>query len=578
MSWLENDTQEIYWITGKPGAGKSTLMKFLTNHHSVKRHLSNWIGSSPVIVATFYSWNAGTELQKSQSGLLRTLLYQCFSQRHSLVAKVCPKRWAWGQMLDDLPTPKLFTKFVWSSWPWFELREAFCAVASRAGHEYRLVLLIDGLDEFSDGHADIVKLLKDLSELPGVKICASSRPWNVFNDAFQRNPSLMVQDLTRDDIVRYIKGHFEPEPAFREFRALEPDEAAGLLRDIASRADGVFLWVAVVVRTLVEKMVQWDKLADLRLTLNQLPQDVEDLFEAIKRRISPEHAAQFSRYFLLLLESLRTPCLLRASALTFLLADEDEDSSIHRTVLATRESRQSGVDVIRRRLRSRTLGLLEISPNDTVGFLHRSVLEWATRDSHFAAIKRDAPAGFNPNLELLKARTTELITIFPEEASRPMSELAAEAKFEDIAQETAREVRFRDLIAICLRHAAYAGCAPGDDARIVRLLEKLESHWYKTISAGKLDLCWGYLVLMGISFRHAGDVRMSEGTFVRLAAKFAVRPYVVAKVDSAPLHDLLIGVVFSHVDFALDDGVLLTATSVQRTTPEILALWLTRLG
>ena len=59
-SWLEGDTQEIYWITGKPGSGKSTLMKFLTTHRKVREHLSVWAGSVPAIVASFYSWNAGT--------------------------------------------------------------------------------------------------------------------------------------------------------------------------------------------------------------------------------------------------------------------------------------------------------------------------------------------------------------------------------------------------------------------------------------------------------------------------------------------------------------------------------------
>lgn len=37
--WLESDNESIYWITGKPGSGKSTLMKYITNHPSVADHL-----------------------------------------------------------------------------------------------------------------------------------------------------------------------------------------------------------------------------------------------------------------------------------------------------------------------------------------------------------------------------------------------------------------------------------------------------------------------------------------------------------------------------------------------------------
>ena len=95
--WLESDDQ-LYWITGKAGSGKSTLMKFLCfpkaemsqaddaqeDLKSVttwKRcrchpHLEKWAGPSGLVVAFFYFWNSGTELQMTQGGLLHTLLYQ----------------------------------------------------------------------------------------------------------------------------------------------------------------------------------------------------------------------------------------------------------------------------------------------------------------------------------------------------------------------------------------------------------------------------------------------------------------------------------------------------------------------
>ncbi len=98
-SWLEADTREIYWITGKPGSGKSTLMKFITTHPKLGNHLSAWARSIPIVVASFYSWNAGADLQRSFEGLLRTLLFQCLQQRPELMAQLCPRRWACLQVL-----------------------------------------------------------------------------------------------------------------------------------------------------------------------------------------------------------------------------------------------------------------------------------------------------------------------------------------------------------------------------------------------------------------------------------------------------------------------------------------------
>ncbi len=554
-SWLEGNTQEIYWITGKPGSGKSTLMKFITTHRNVREHLSIWAGSVPAIVASFYSWNAGTELQKSPEGLLRSLLHQCLSQQRGLIPWLCPRRWAWSQLMDN----EGHVVSTLPDWPWPELRETFCALASQAGNAYRIILFIDGLDEFSGGHTTLVELLKELSHWAGVKICASSRPWNVFNDAFHRSPSLKVQDLTGDDIVRYVRGHFEPERAFNELRSLDPDDAESLLQDIASRANGVFLWVSVVVRTLVERLIDGDKLAELHELLDQLPQDIEDLYDAIKRQISPEHTAQFSQYFLLLLEMLRKPCKVRPSALTFLLADEDEGSRIHRDVLATVETRRSGVEVMQRRLRGRTMGLLEISPTETVGFLHRTVLEWAIRDRNLAAIKRDAPEGFNPSLELLKARATELINsqLGENPGAGTQGSRVEESKHTNSCDPRAAAA-FWSKLAMCLKHAAHAGRKTGDATRLVRILAKLETATYRMVKAERFDLSDAFKVITGtfdLSPKNAyfeESKGMNEQAFVLLASRFAVYPYVVAKMGQEFLHVLLHEALFAHADLNIE--------------------------
>lgn len=244
---------------------------------------------------------------------------------------------------------------------------------SNAEGGYRLALFIDGLDEFSEDHVKLLGLIKELNSWETVKICVSSRPWNVFHDAFEQTPSLAVHDLTKADIGLYLEGCFGSLPAFKELQAVEPDQATRLLDGIAAKANGVFLWVAVVVRTLAEQLEEGAKIANLQQTLGRLPRGVSELFSAIWQQVNTKYHGQFSPYFMLFLAAPGWSSI-QLSAFTLLLADEDERSSLHRDFSTMNESKRSSMlAMMRRRLYSRTMGLLEISETGTVKFLHTTM-------------------------------------------------------------------------------------------------------------------------------------------------------------------------------------------------------------
>lgn len=75
--WLREETG-IYWINGKAGSGKSTLMKHIYDATLTKKFLLDWScdaskSAVPCCVASFFFWNSGTDMQKSIQGLLRSL-------------------------------------------------------------------------------------------------------------------------------------------------------------------------------------------------------------------------------------------------------------------------------------------------------------------------------------------------------------------------------------------------------------------------------------------------------------------------------------------------------------------------
>jgi hypothetical protein len=90
--WLK-DGEGIYWINGKAGSGKSTLMRYIYDHKQTKDLLRAWCGELPLIVASFFFWTSGATDLKSQNGLLRSLLHQLLSQHRDLIPIILPDQW-----------------------------------------------------------------------------------------------------------------------------------------------------------------------------------------------------------------------------------------------------------------------------------------------------------------------------------------------------------------------------------------------------------------------------------------------------------------------------------------------------
>ena len=82
--WLKSE-HGVYWINGKAGSGKSTLMNYICNHNRRLELLGEWCPNRRLLTPTFFFWNAGTKLNKSIDGLLRSLVYQILTECHELI-------------------------------------------------------------------------------------------------------------------------------------------------------------------------------------------------------------------------------------------------------------------------------------------------------------------------------------------------------------------------------------------------------------------------------------------------------------------------------------------------------------
>jgi hypothetical protein len=92
VDWLEHG-EGIFHIAGKPGSGKSTLMKYLCRHRQTEEHLKLWAGNDALVLAKFFFWKPGSSLQKSLKGLIRGLLYCLLSESPDLIPTAFPVQW-----------------------------------------------------------------------------------------------------------------------------------------------------------------------------------------------------------------------------------------------------------------------------------------------------------------------------------------------------------------------------------------------------------------------------------------------------------------------------------------------------
>ena len=71
-----------------------------------------------------------------------------------------------------------------------------------------------------------------------------------------------------------------------------------MVDEIVDKADGVFLWVVLVVRSILLGLANRDEMDDLERRLHELPSKLECLFENILRqRIAPFYKRQSSELF-----------------------------------------------------------------------------------------------------------------------------------------------------------------------------------------------------------------------------------------------------------------------------------------
>jgi hypothetical protein len=389
--WLTTG-EGIFHISGKPGSGKSTLMKFLCRNDQTREWLQRWAGPRKLVFARFFFWRPGNMLQTSLFGLVRSLLFHVLEQCPETISSVFPQFW----------NPANFQ-------PWVirkdlnidndEILRAFEEVLKNAEiyTNRRFCFFIDGLDEFKEEFRTYGGLIANLNSwvdasAGGVKICVSSREYHVFQKKLPDHQRIRLHDLTRKDIEEVINQKLEEH--LTNLKAENPRDCKELVSQVIDKADGVFLWVALTLKLLCDGLENQYSFSDLFRKLDAIPRELKHFFCHILDSIDDGDRRKAYCTFAVAIEANKfklnpTLSLFRYSFLADLIDDPDYAKNLVSRNMTT-EQIKVRLAATSAQLTGRCRGLLEVRSTsycpplghnidllyERVKFTHRSIPEF----------------------------------------------------------------------------------------------------------------------------------------------------------------------------------------------------------
>ncbi|KAF5565356.1 hypothetical protein FNAPI_1671 [Fusarium napiforme] len=388
-SWLKSN-DKLFYIQGKPGSGKSTLVKFILNQDQTRDFIQEW--SPNAIIIFYFFWKIGSEEQNSIKGLWCSLLYQRLQDQQQLILST----------LQQFSHLSLHSEF--HDWSIKDLQDVWNYIVTLDTRH--VCMFIDGLDEVrdQDGFSKLSQSIQLISRPPRTKLCVSARPeaqivrWLRTTDA----AGILLEDLTRFDMLQFVRNRF---------RQLLPNSQVSwetsqdLRRELVNKAQGVFLWLHLATRSIIDGVENNDSEEMLFARLHALPGGIEDLYIDLWQRMnakSPVYVETARRYFRYVLQASSYPSFIGAgrewrhcSQPWIMQIACAEDSEIQEKLLRSKGTVEL-TEILRKceetktSIQSRCAGLLEVRPEKEFSRLFESLGDDNNAFSEVAFIHRTA--------------------------------------------------------------------------------------------------------------------------------------------------------------------------------------------
>ena len=374
--WLEGDGNDPYWLSGKPGSGKSTLMKYIStefrSYCQSHETLSAW---DDAVTCSFFFWNLGSPLQKNYVGLLRSLLFQIAEQRPEMIPIMSDQCQSTGSSQRELyGSTSIYT------WTERRLEGALAGFLQNKPPSMRVCLFIDGLDEFVGDEDLLIDTIHILSHASGTKVCASSRPEQIFRQGFDASPQLKLQDLNCPDIHKATVERLTP--ILEAHVSCAQYEIDSLVHQVVGKSQGIFLWAALMTKDLKTGAREAGSIEELRARLERTPETIDGLYKHMLSRLDKAYLRDAARYFhhLLMYQSTEKVLLIEPNLLGFACIEKGVSShQLHEdpTLLQVQEMCRR-VEI---RILTRCAGLVEVDEHAM------QYLDYLSMEGSYAAVE-----------------------------------------------------------------------------------------------------------------------------------------------------------------------------------------------
>ena len=369
--WLRGK-DSIYWICGKPGSGKSTLMAHIEDDERTKSALQDWSLDRKLHILSFFFWRSGPRFQNSIVGLLQSLLFQVCQAEPSVIR----------------PLLQNFSIDV-------NRTACFC-------------IFTDGLDEYTGNYDELLDLVLMFQHMDNVKCCVSSRPEVQLARKLGSFDQLRLQDLNYNDIHQFVTQKLDAIELRRRIRER-------LVRQIVYRAEGVFLWATLVTQAVVRGAIAGDDEWVLMKRVSLAPLALNDLFTEMIRKVDEMHKDSLLFYlqsmkFYQELERLENPtleaptlksiCVLTAARIDEeIMSYESFEQLCHKTEI---------------QIQAQSAGLLEITDDKTrqrrSGLPLGSEHDWFSGSNRFKQYHGEGQGReVNPSSNMMSSKTSVAI-------------------------------------------------------------------------------------------------------------------------------------------------------------------------
>ncbi|KAF8247690.1 hypothetical protein K440DRAFT_643546 [Wilcoxina mikolae CBS 423.85] len=233
QKWSTSDRSCLLCISGKPGSGKSTLMKYFKSN--VLQRVPN-ARNATALASFFYSYREG-ESQRNHCNMLRSILYDILEQNESFF-------YHFQHEFRSSDSGGV------GGFSYDSLKKILRSIGKRHGKE-RLYLLIDAVDESNDDdRRDILRLLfelcsdsKNSSNHCIIKVFIASRPVLELERLLRKSQAFItMQEVNKLDIQNYVHSFLGPTGELE----LPQDVLQPVKQYILEHAQGVFLWVYLI--------------------------------------------------------------------------------------------------------------------------------------------------------------------------------------------------------------------------------------------------------------------------------------------------------------------------------------------